>query len=123
MREAEQADYACNNRPRSWPHGLDCEAFTRVALENAAIHATTPEQREHVTPWLRSNPDLTAANLPAPYPGLEKHRWTLDFPEDYAFFQALLAGLPPLPALPDWETLLRQVEAHPEIAAINASRR
>src|SRR5687768_5284335 len=40
-RQRGSADYAANNRPpRSWPHGLDCEAMTRAALEKALASAT-----------------------------------------------------------------------------------
>ncbi len=53
-----QADYAANNMPRLFPHGLDCEAFTRAGLEQAASDATEAYDREHVTPWLRRKPDL-----------------------------------------------------------------
>lgn len=50
LRSKESADYAANNMPPSYPHGLDCEAFTFVALEEAAGEASTREDREHVTP-------------------------------------------------------------------------
>ena len=38
----EEADYACNNMPPSWPHGLDCEAFSFAWLERAAREAKRP---------------------------------------------------------------------------------
>ncbi len=38
LRSEASADYAANNMPPSWPHGLDCEAFTIDALDEAADH-------------------------------------------------------------------------------------
>ncbi len=55
LRAETGADYACNNMPRSWPYGLDCEAFTANALFQAANTAKTSNEREHVTPWIRNN--------------------------------------------------------------------
>jgi spore coat polysaccharide biosynthesis protein SpsF len=121
-RAAADADYACNNMPRRWPHGLDCEAFTRAALERAHEAATATEDREHVTPWLRRDPSVSRAHFPGPDDALARHRWTLDFPEDYAFFEALFAQLPPPPHIAPFAEILSVIEAHPEISALNAHR-
>ncbi len=40
LRAETGADYAANNMPRLYPHGLDCEVFTRNALERADRTAT-----------------------------------------------------------------------------------
>lgn len=122
LRAEQGADYAANNMPPTWPHGLDCEAFTAQALALAAGHARTPEEREHVTPWLRARPGAGRANLAAPRGGLAGHRWTLDYPEDLGFFEALFRHLPPPPARPGMEDILAVLDRHPEIAAINRMR-
>ncbi len=89
------ADYANNTSPRSWPHGLDCEAFTADALYTADTHADTPYDREHVTPYIYMHPDrFRLANVPCPVPGLSTERWTLDYPQDYAFLARLAPHLP-----------------------------
>ena len=113
-------DYACNNSPPGWPHGLDCEVFTAAALALAAMEASTPGEREHVTPWLRSHPDIRRASLGGPGGDLPAMRWTLDYPEDMAFFRALFAELPASAGFEEIVTLLR---ANPHITAINADCR
>jgi glutamate-1-semialdehyde 2,1-aminomutase/spore coat polysaccharide biosynthesis protein SpsF len=118
----EGADYACNNMPRSWPHGLDCEAFTADALDQADREATDDFDREHVTPWLRRTGHLRRANVPGPGGAFADNRWTLDFPEDYAFFVALFEALPPLPHLASPAEIAHALQSHPEVAAINAAR-
>jgi glutamate-1-semialdehyde 2,1-aminomutase/spore coat polysaccharide biosynthesis protein SpsF len=115
-------DYVANNMPRLYPHGLDCEAFTRAALDRADRTATAPYDREHVTPWLRRTADVTRASLIGPgWPAVQQ-RWTLDFPEDYDFFSALFPLLPQ-DRIAGMDEVLGILAAHPEIVAINAHRR
>ena len=120
LREDENADYACNNLPPSWPHGLDCEAMTFDWLDRAAREATKPPEREHVTPFIRNHPDARKVNLPGPGNGAENHRWTLDTPDDMDFMTALFERLPQGPGGWDYRKPLAIVEADPELAAINA---
>ena len=121
LRAERSADYACNNMPRSGPHGLDCEAFTFEALEQAAQHAADAHSREHVTPWLRTHPQLRRASLVGDGRGTDL-RWTLDYPEDLAFFRALSAWLPPWPAVAPAAEVISVLASHPEIVRINHHR-
>ncbi len=115
-----RADFATNNTPPTWPHGLDCEAFTFALLERAATEATTPVEREHVGPFMREATGLRRANVAAEGKDMSHHRWTLDTPEDYAFLQALFAHLPQGSESWDYKVPLAIVEADPKLAAMNA---
>lgn len=122
LRAETGADYAANNMPRLYPHGLDCEVFTREALERADHAATAPYDREHVTPWLRRTADIKRTSLIGPgWPAVQQ-RWTLDFPEDYDFFAALFPLLP-RDRIAGMDEVLGILAGHPEISAINARRR
>ena len=123
LRRERDVDYATNVMPRGWPHGLDCEVFTADALERAMGEAVDPYDREHVTPWMRHHPQIRCANLPGPGGDLTAHRWTLDYPEDMRFFEALFAHLPPPPAIAGMAEVLAILEEHPGITAINSMRR
>lgn len=112
------ADYACNNQPRSWPHGLDCEAFSSGWLARAVREAKLPEEREHVTPFLRSHPDVRRMNLEGPGGDIAGHRWTLDTPQDLRFLQALYERLPPGPAAFNYRVPLTIVERDPNLKAL-----
>ncbi|MCW5698801.1 MAG: glycosyltransferase family protein [Rhodospirillales bacterium] len=90
----ENYDYATNNMPPSWPHGLDCEAFTTSWLETAGMKANDPEEREHVTPFIRRHPSVRRANLLCPKEGLKDRRWTLDTPEDLRHLRNIFTQLP-----------------------------
>lgn len=115
------ADYACNNDPGCFPHGLDCECFSREILEQAAAVAQDAYDREHVTPWMRRAPGVRRAVLQGPADRMDE-RWTLDYPEDLAFFQAAW------PLLDDgdvteWRQALARLDAVPDVADINRARR
>jgi spore coat polysaccharide biosynthesis protein SpsF len=122
LRATTDADYATNNMPPSWPHGLDCEAVTRAALEAAAAQATEPGDREHVTPWIRRNPAFRRVNLAGPGGHLAAARWTLDYPEDLAFLRALDTHLP-LDGDANWHAVAGLLARQPELARINEARR
>ncbi len=119
LRAREGADYATNNMPRSFPLGLDCEAFTTAALAEADRMTREPYDREHVTPWLRRAPHLKRANLASDRAGLEQHRWTLDYPEDLDFFRAVFAALP-AGSRGRMDDVLSVMARHPALAGINA---
>jgi glutamate-1-semialdehyde 2,1-aminomutase/spore coat polysaccharide biosynthesis protein SpsF len=117
----ESADYAANNFSHRYPHGLDCEAFTRAALTLAWKTATDEYDREHVTPWLRRVPEIRRVSIEGPDAALGQLRWTLDYPEDLAFCRALFPLLGP--GIPPWTETLRICEENPELAELNAIRR
>jgi spore coat polysaccharide biosynthesis protein SpsF len=112
------ADYCSNLEPRSWPKGLDTEVFPAHILERAAAAATEAFDREHVTPWIRRNTGLVHANVVHAKGDFSGYRWTLDYPQDLAFFRALYTVLPP--RLSSFEDVLDVVHRHPEIVALNA---
>jgi spore coat polysaccharide biosynthesis protein SpsF len=112
------ADFACNNAPPSWPHGFDCEVTSIEWLERAHHEAILPHDREHVMPFIRTHPDIKLVNLPCPHLGWNKHRWTLDYPEDLLFFRAVSSHLTaPLSASTD--DLMAILKEAPELNLIN----
>ncbi len=118
LRERERADYASNAEPRSYPIGLDCEAFTFAALAESEKKATDPYDREHATQWLIRAPHLKKANLHSGRPKLGHLRWVLDYPEDLAFMRAVFAELPP-GSPGHMADVLEVLKQNPEIAKLN----
>lgn len=94
--EEEGADFASNNDLKTWPHGLDCEVFSRDWLDFANSEAYEKFDREHVGPFIRNHGKVNKINIPAPIGGMEKYRWTLDTVEDFVFFDALFNKYPEL---------------------------
>lgn len=121
LRAAEDADYAANNMPPSWPQGLDCEAFTLEALEEADEIASDPADRMQVTPWIRRNRAFRRVNLAGPGGALTEQRWMLDFPEDLAFLRALYDCL--ADTNPSWREIAQLVAREPQLGLINEARK
>ena len=74
-------DYVSNTLLPTFPDGLDTEVFSFRALETAWKDATRPDEREHVTPFIRESANFRSLNVANP----EDHspeRWTVDDPED-----------------------------------------
>jgi spore coat polysaccharide biosynthesis protein SpsF len=76
--KSDEADYASNIEPRTFPQGYDCEAFTYQTLLEANEQDS---EREHVTTWMRAAPGVKRVNVRSPWP-LEG-RLTLDTEDDY----------------------------------------
>jgi spore coat polysaccharide biosynthesis protein SpsF (cytidylyltransferase family) len=112
-----EADYSCNNLPRTWPHGLDCEAFTFDCLLQAAEEAKLPEEREHVTPYLRSHPKIRKTNIAGPGGEIARYRWTLDTAADLEFLKVVFEKLPEGPKGFNYPAVLDIVESDPRLRA------
>ena len=93
LRAARGVDYASNGRRRTYPRGLDVEAFNVEAWLAAHRESADPYDREHVTPFLYRHPErFTQAELvqARDESGL---RWTVDTPEDFAFVERVYEAL------------------------------
>ena len=115
----ENGDFATNNLPPSWPHGLDCEAFKFNWLKRAWKESKEPDDREHVSPYIRRHPEAKILNLEGPGGPLIDHRWTLDYPEDLDFARALFAEFDPDRSIPCMAEILKILRIKPEIANLN----
>lgn len=122
LREKNGLDFAANNFPRLFPHGLDCEAFTIQALEESTREATWPFDREHVTPWMRRDAGLRRQGLIGPGWPASQQRWTLDYPEDMTFFRDVFSQFEP-GAMPSWQEVLTTLGAQGRQGLVNAHRR
>jgi len=119
-----EIDYVGNLHPPSWPDGNDVEVMPLAALEAAWREAVHPLEREHTTPFLWDQPGRFRTANVAWESGLDfsaSHRWTVDYPEDYAFAGAVYhelhrEGGPVFGA----RDILALLARRPDIAALNA---
>jgi len=115
----QKNDYTCASIESGWPNGLDVEVMRREILETAWREARAPEEREHVTPFIRRHPErFRLGRLTAPG-NYSRQRWTVDTPEDFSFitrvYEALYPGNPQF----GMQDILQLLSQHPELAAIN----
>jgi len=123
MERDDLAGIASNYKHSKLAVGLGHEAFRFSALEAAHLEATLPEEREHVTTFIKTRPDrfkvevLMAENaLRGPF------RFALDYPEDYALLQAIYDRLYRPGEIIDSLDVIDLMNAEPDLAAINADR-
>ena len=80
---SEGFDYVANNLERTFPYGIDLEAFTLDALAQAHREAGEAGAREHVTPFIRTRPGRFKQGSLTHSEDLSALRLTVDTPEDY----------------------------------------
>ncbi|MBE9231833.1 glycosyltransferase family protein [Cuspidothrix issatschenkoi LEGE 03284] len=112
-------DYLSNSLKRSFPRGLDVEIFTYSALELAYNSATKDYEREHVTPYIRENPDIFSLHNLNNDDDLSYHRWTLDTPEDYELIKIIYDNLYDKDPLFGMGSILKFLGENPDLININ----
>jgi spore coat polysaccharide biosynthesis protein SpsF len=117
-------DFTSNLHPATYPDGNDVEAIAMEALAIAHREADRPLEREHTTPFIWERPERFKLGNVTWETGLDysmSHRFTIDYPEDYAFIEAVYDALytpeRPIFSLAD---ILSMLEARPDIMAKNA---
>jgi spore coat polysaccharide biosynthesis protein SpsF len=115
-------DYAATRLPppwrRSYPIGLDVEAFTFSALETAWHEAKEQHDREHVLPYLYEVENRFRCIIGAHQPDCGHHRWTVDTPTDLELIRQIYSRLQGEDF--SWKDVLRLVKQQPELSMINA---
>ncbi|MDO7886992.1 cytidylyltransferase domain-containing protein [Hymenobacter cheonanensis] len=104
------------------PLGTNLEILSAAALRRAHAAASQPDEREHVTPYLRRHPELFRLEtlaLAVP-PAVAALRLTVDYPSDYALLSLLFTELGPGFSLTDPTGLPVLLARYPWLAAINA---
>ena len=119
LRADPTLDYVSNCQHRTYPRGLDVEAIRASALTAAHREATSPSDREHVTPYVWRQPqrfhlaDLTDTSDNSDL------RWTVDTPEDLELIRRIYDALYPTNPHFDYSDALRYVREHPSLTHIN----
>lgn len=115
------SDYVSNLGPQV--DGLDCEVFPRFMLEYAYENATSPYEREHVTPLIRKMaavPITVVRELPLP--GIRQHRWTIDDANDLLWFIEIAKALDVTPPAPTTMQLCELLRKRPDLCRYTESR-
>lgn len=78
------------------PKGMNIECISPEALLNADTGSFTPDEKEHVTLFLKNREEYTCGICDlSGNGGLEDLRMTVDYPSDYALLSVLLDGYNP----------------------------
>ncbi len=115
--------YASNIDPVSYPVGMDTQVFSVDLLELADKEGDLPEDREHVSWFIRRQPErFKKLHLPAP-PEIHwpKLGLTLDEKTDYILIKTIFEYFYPVNHAFSCLDIVRFLRNNPELLQINAS--
>jgi glutamate-1-semialdehyde aminotransferase/spore coat polysaccharide biosynthesis protein SpsF (cytidylyltransferase family) len=115
--QENNVDYVSNTEPPTYPDGLDTEVFSFTALETAYNKAKESFEREHVTPFIRTNGQFKWANY-SNKTDLSGERWTVDDPEDFEVFKNIINHFAPDLDF-SWRDVLKLKQTNPELFEAN----
>ncbi|HLC02289.1 MAG TPA: glycosyltransferase family protein [Anaerolineales bacterium] len=117
-------DFATNRYidDRTFPIGLDTEVCSASALQRAWEHGDQPHHREHVMPYLYEVDGRFRTLHVRTSPSYGSLRWTVDSRDDLAFVRQVYASFGGRDDF-SWLDVLKTLEAHPELARLNAAVR
>lgn len=119
VRLANPGLYLSNVLRRTFPRGFDFEIFSRQLLEEAFHRATLPADREHVTPYINQNRSgQVHFRHSSRVPDRSCYRLTVDTAADFELIRTLIEDFGA--ATLDADQLIRLLDQHPELVALNA---
>lgn len=112
-------DYVSNTLKRTYPRGLDTEVFSFAGLKDAHENAKLAAEREHVTPYFYTRPDMFNIMCVENDADNSFHRWTVDTKEDFMLIENIISAL--YPAKPEFTTddIISLLKKHPNWIEIN----
>lgn len=121
QRDGAPVDYLSNTLERTYPRGLDIEVFTFAALARADREASSPAEREHVTPYLYRHPEAFRITQFLNERDLSAYRWTLDTEEDWELLKGIFDRVYRPHGGIRTSDVLNLLARDPGLAAMNAS--
>jgi len=106
---------------RTFPRGLDVEVFNFKTLETLKKVATTIEEKEHVTWYIKKHPEKFKTKNIINNKDLSHLRWTVDEENDLKFIRKIYSRL--YHKKNDFKTkdILKLLEEEPELSNINST--
>jgi len=114
----DELDYLTNTLHRTYPRGMDIEIMRTTALEESFHQAILPYDKEHVTPYMRSQPTNRLGNF-FQKEDFSYMRLTVDTEEDFQLIQEVYKRIQDKNCF-DLEEIVRIVKKEPDLLRINA---
>ena len=83
----------------SYPSGTEVEIFSFTALETAWKNASSEDEKEHVTPYIYSNPEKFKIFTFKSEKNLSQFRWALDYENDLKLIRIIISKIQKRPIL------------------------
>lgn len=118
LREDDPSLYLSNVVRRTFPRGFDFEIFGAPLLADAHHHAVAPDEREHVTPYLRAGAPARVRMQDWTWPeDKSAYRVTLDTVEDLRLIERLIEDHQAHEL--DCAGVIGLLDRHPELVELN----
>ncbi|RAP38966.1 hypothetical protein DID80_01135 [Candidatus Marinamargulisbacteria bacterium SCGC AAA071-K20] len=115
----DDLDYAANAITPTYPDGFDAEIFTMETLKLLKEKATKPSEKEHVTPYIHSHPELFKIKNVSFNRDVSHLRLTLDTIEDFDVLQKLAPLVFGGTEYCHINSILDYLDSHPSLLEIN----
>lgn len=115
---SDDSDDLCSYT-ETFPDGEDLEIFRFSILEEMWEKAHLASEREHVTLYVKSHPEIyKLQNYECKLGNLKEERWTLDEPEDLEVIRAVYKHFSPRTDF-SMKEIYHFLQGHPEIRELN----
>ena len=111
-------DYVSNTIIPTYPDGLDTEIFSFTALKRCVMNAKWNSEREHVTPYMKNNPEKFKIFNYENKKDLSRFRWTVDEKRDLQFVRAIYSKMKPKTIF-SMQEILKIISKNPNLLKIN----
>ena len=101
----------------SYPSGTEVEIFSFAALETAWKNATSEHDKEHVTPYIYTQPEKFKIFTLKSEKNLSQFRWALDYENDLKLIRIIISKIQKRPIL--MNDILELFEQEPDLTKIN----
>ena len=101
----------------SYPSGTEVEIFSFTALETAWKNATSEHDKEHVTPYIYTQPEKFKIFTLKSEKNLSQFRWALDYENDLKLIRIIISKIQKRPIL--MNDILELFEQEPDLTKIN----
>lgn len=109
------ADYTSNSLTRTFPRGLDVEVVRATSLRQLGGMNPSEEEREHVTMGVYRRPESFSIEQVVQATDQSELRWTVDYPKDFAFAEAVYRELYPQNPSFGRDDVIRLLEGAPDL--------
>lgn len=110
-------DYVSNFFKKTFPAGTEVEVFSFETLKKTWENAKKPSEREHVTPYIYTNPTKFRIGNVENIENVSNLHWTVDRKEDLDFVREIYKNINKTPIL--LSDILHVLKNKPEILEIN----
>ena len=111
-------DYVSNTIIPTYPDGLDVEIFSFKTLEFTVNNAKKKSEREHVTAYIKNNPQKFRLFNYKNENDLSNYRWTVDEEEDLLFVRKIYSKMKPIVVF-KYQKILELLLSFPDLLKIN----